>query len=55
MDSLTKSTMPRKGLIIREPWITLILQGKKTQEMRSRHTRRQGEALLGVSRPRSPW
>ena len=31
-----------KGLIIKEPWINLILSGKKTWELRSRDTRVRG-------------
>lgn len=35
-----------KGLIIRQPWITLILDGVKTWEMRSRHTKHRGPTYL---------
>lgn len=35
-----------KGLLIRPPWIDLILSGRKTWEMRSRDTAHRGEFLL---------
>jgi len=35
-----------KGLVIRAPWINLILSGKKTWEMRSRPTSIRGEIAL---------
>ena len=35
-----------KGLIIREPWISLILSRKKTWELRSRDTRVRGRIAL---------
>jgi hypothetical protein len=35
-----------KGLIIAEPWISLILAGRKTREMRSRNTRVRGRIAL---------
>ena len=35
-----------KGLIIKEPWISLILSGKKTWELRSRDTRVRGRIAL---------
>lgn len=35
-----------KGLIIKEPWIQLILQGKKTWEIRSSHTHIRGKVAL---------
>ncbi len=35
-----------KGLIIKEPWIGLIIAGKKTWEMRSRDTRVRGRIAL---------
>lgn len=35
-----------KGLIIREPWIGLILAGRKTWEMRSKPTRYRGSVGL---------
>jgi len=35
-----------KGLIIRQPWIDLILEGKKTWEMRSQGTNVRGEIAL---------
>lgn len=35
-----------KALIIRSPWIDLILSGKKTWEMRSRHTHTRGRIAL---------
>lgn len=34
------------GLIIDEPWIGLILQGRKTWEMRSRKTKVRGDVAL---------
>lgn len=35
-----------KGLIVRKPWIDLILDGTKTWEMRSKHTRHRGPTYL---------
>lgn len=35
-----------RGLIIDEPWIAMILQGKKTWEMRSRKTNVRGNIAL---------
>jgi len=35
-----------RGLIIREPWIDLILDGKKTWEIRSRTTKIRGRIAL---------
>jgi len=35
-----------KGLIVRKPWINLILDGLKTWEMRSTHTRNTGVVYL---------
>jgi hypothetical protein len=35
-----------KGLIIKEPWISLILSRKKTRELRSRDTRVRGRIAL---------
>ncbi|TDF41944.1 hypothetical protein EYS14_03615 [Alteromonadaceae bacterium M269] len=35
-----------KGLIVRTPWIHLILSGQKTWEMRSRHTKNTGSIYL---------
>jgi hypothetical protein len=35
-----------KGLTIKEPWISLILSGKKTWELRSRDTRVRGRIAL---------
>lgn len=35
-----------KGLVIKEPWIGLILSGKKTWELRSRDTRVRGRVAL---------
>ena len=35
---MRESPAVEKGLVIREPWIDLILSGEKTWEMRSRHT-----------------
>jgi hypothetical protein len=35
-----------KGLIIKEPWISLILSRKKTWELRSRDTRVRGRIAL---------
>lgn len=35
-----------KGLTIREPWISLILSGKKTWELRSRDTQVRGRIAL---------
>lgn len=35
-----------KGLLIRTPWINLILNGQKKWEMRSRDTTHRGEFLL---------
>lgn len=35
-----------KGLIIKEPWIDLILKGEKTWEIRSSHTKIRGEIYL---------
>jgi len=37
---------PDRGLIVREPWISLILSGKKTWEMRSRSTNIRGRIGL---------
>ncbi len=38
--------MPNRGLIIRQPWIDLILCGKKTWEMRSKPTKVRGRIAL---------
>lgn len=38
--------LPSRGLIIRQPWIELILSGKKTWEMRSRPTSVRGRIAL---------
>ena len=35
-----------KGLIIKDPWISMILHGVKTWEMRSRNTKIRGRILL---------
>lgn len=35
-----------KGLVVKEPWIGLILSGKKTWELRSRDTRVRGRIAL---------
>ena len=35
-----------KGLVIDEPWISLILEGRKTWEMRSRNTQTRGRIAL---------
>lgn len=40
-----------KGLVIRQPWIDLILSGKKTWEMRSKPTKVKG--LIGLIRAKS--
>lgn len=40
-----------RGLIIREPWITLILDGKKTWEIRGSNTKIRGE--IGLIRSQS--
>jgi hypothetical protein len=37
---------PERGLIIRQPWIDLILSGEKTWEMRSRPTNIRGKIAL---------
>jgi hypothetical protein len=39
-------TSPLKGLIISEPWISLILKGEKTWEMRPRLTTHRGPIAL---------
>jgi len=38
--------LPERGLIIRQPWIELILSGKKTWEMRSKPTAVRGRIAL---------
>ena len=35
-----------KGLIVRKPWVDLILDGSKTWEMRSTHTKHRGPTYL---------
>jgi ASCH domain len=35
-----------KGLIIREPWIGMIMDGSKTWELRTQHTTMRGEIAL---------
>lgn len=35
-----------KGLLIKEPWIDLILEGKKIWEIRSSNTKKRGEVFL---------
>lgn len=38
-----------KGLLVRKPWIDLLLSGEKTWEMRSKPTKQRGKIfLLGV-------
>ena len=37
---------PMKGLIIDEPWVSMIVAGKKTWEMRSRNTAVRGRIAL---------
>lgn len=39
-----------KVLTIKEPWATMILEGKKTIETRTWHTRYRGEILLHASK-----
>lgn len=41
-----KKTSPSRGLIIREPWISHILNGSKTWELRGRHTAVRGRIGL---------
>lgn len=36
----------KKGLIIKEPWISLILMGKKTWEIRNTNTKTRGKIYL---------
>jgi hypothetical protein len=43
-DSTVSDVM--RGLIIREPWISLILSGKKTWEMRSKSCPQRGVIAL---------
>jgi len=43
-----------KGLIIKEPWISLILSRKKTWELRSRDTRVRGRIAL-IRKDRGRW
>ena|ERR1700686_2697292 len=38
--------MALKGLVVAEPWISLIISGEKTWEMRSRNTRLRGRIGL---------
>ncbi|ANC90827.2 hypothetical protein A6A40_02310 [Azospirillum humicireducens] len=42
----TVRDIPMKGLVIREPWIDLILSGSKTWEMRSKPTLVRGQIAL---------
>lgn len=40
--------MPNRGLIVREPWVSLLLSGEKTWELRgSRTAQRERTALIG--------
>lgn len=41
--------IPTKGLIIREPWISMILDGMKTWELRSSSTAHRGRVALIAS------
>jgi hypothetical protein len=43
--------LPSHGLIIREPWLSLILNGQKTWEIRGSNTSRRGR--IGLIRSRS--
>ena len=45
MSSIVNSGI-KKALIIRKPWINMILDGSKTWEMRSRYSRPQGKIAL---------
>ncbi|PLS18982.1 hypothetical protein CVD28_00850 [Bacillus sp. M6-12] len=38
--------LPKKGLIIKKPWINLILEGKKTWEIRGSNAKIRGEIAL---------
>lgn len=42
----SEERLPPKGLVIAEPWISMILDGKKTWEMRSRQCELRGEIAL---------
>ncbi|MBY3151003.1 ASCH domain-containing protein [Rhizobium laguerreae] len=40
--------IPTRGLIVREPWVSLLLSGEKTWELRGSRTARRGKtALIG--------
>jgi hypothetical protein len=40
--------MPNRGLIVREPWVSLLLSGEKTWELRGSRTSQRGRtALIG--------
>ncbi|MCS4089817.1 ASCH domain-containing protein [Rhizobium sp. BK176] len=40
--------MPDRGLIVREPWVSLLLSGQKTWELRGSRTSKRGRtALIG--------
>lgn len=43
---MNNGSLPSKGLVIRHPWIDLILSGRKTWEMRSKPTSIRGEIAL---------
>lgn len=43
---MNNGALPSKGLVIRNPWIDLILSGRKTWEMRSKPTSIRGEIAL---------
>ena len=46
---MTKSGLPTHALLIKEPWISMILEGKKTWEIRGSATKRRGRIALVAS------
>lgn len=46
---MTPPSLPERALVIREPWISLILDGRKTWELRGSGTARRGIIALVAS------